>query len=97
MVPSLMESAKNGKLMVLPGLWISVTCKEEDILLDEHGVVVGNLLEEGRFAEVEGFSSELRKGDHCRFSNEFLIYFNYFYGLHSSIFISYIRLSDSES
>jgi hypothetical protein len=32
MVPSLMESAKKGKLMVLPGLLICVTGKEEDVL-----------------------------------------------------------------
>lgn len=32
-VPSLIESAKKGKLMVLPGLLICVTCKEEDVLL----------------------------------------------------------------
>jgi hypothetical protein len=40
-----MESARKGKLMVLPLFMDMFTCKEEDILVDQLGVIRREVLE----------------------------------------------------
>jgi hypothetical protein len=59
-----MESARNGKLTVLPELLSKNTCKLEDVLVEELWVVVGKELHGCWFADEEVAGGEFCEWKH---------------------------------